>query len=99
MITLVQIAFAPARKSYWIGLLFTHKKGDFGAISVTDRSCATPIWKEKRHISDTRSCATLWCSVNSYSDGIQCRLPITRTFKGPVIGRSSYPELEANTRK
>ena len=28
-----RIAFAPARKSYQIGLLTTHKNGDFGAIS------------------------------------------------------------------
>ena len=27
----------PARKSYQIGLLFTHENGDFGAISVTER--------------------------------------------------------------
>ena len=48
-----RIAFAPARKSYRItGLLFTHKKGDFGAISVTERSCAAPISKLESHISD-----------------------------------------------
>ena len=35
---------APARKPYRIGLLFTHKKGDFGAISVTA--------KVGSHISD-----------------------------------------------
>ena len=35
-----RIAFAPARKPYRIGGLFTHKNGDFGAISLTDRSCA-----------------------------------------------------------
>ena len=36
------IAFVPARNSYWIGLRFIHKNGDFGAISVTERSCAAP---------------------------------------------------------
>ena len=30
-----RIAFVPARKSYRIGFLITHKNGDFGAISVT----------------------------------------------------------------
>ena len=33
--------------------MFTHKNGDFGAISVTERSCAAPISNvERRHISD-----------------------------------------------
>ena len=30
------MALASARKPYRIGLLFTHKNGDFGAISVTE---------------------------------------------------------------
>ena len=34
-LTLYRIAFAPVRKPYRIGLLFTHKSGDFGAISET----------------------------------------------------------------
>ena len=63
MLTLYQIAFAPTQKSYRIGLLFTHKNGDFGAISVTGRSCPVPISKVKRHILDGFY-ATLWCSVN-----------------------------------
>ena len=38
--TLYGIEFAPARKSYrTLGLLFTPNNGDFGAISVTERSC------------------------------------------------------------
>ena len=40
----VLYAFAPARKSHRIRLLFTHNNGDFGAISVTERSCTA---KEK----------------------------------------------------
>ena len=32
--TLYRLAFAPARKPYQIGPLFTYKNGDFGAISV-----------------------------------------------------------------
>lgn len=34
LFTLYQIALAPARKSYWAGLLFTHNNRDFGAISA-----------------------------------------------------------------
>ena len=64
--TLHRIAFAPPRKSYQMGLLFTHKNGSSGAISVTNRSCAEPISIVERHISD-RCCATLQCSVNTYS--------------------------------
>ena len=41
--TKYRIVFAPARKPYQIGLQFTHNNGDFGAISVTERSCAAPI--------------------------------------------------------
>ena len=33
---------APARKPYRIVFLFTRKSGDFGAISLTERSCAAP---------------------------------------------------------
>ena len=36
MFALFQIAFVSVRKQYWIRLLFTHKKGDFDTISVTD---------------------------------------------------------------
>ena len=61
-----RIAFAPSRKSYRIGLLFTHMNGCGVAISVTERSCAAPISKVERDISD-RFCAILWCKVNTYS--------------------------------
>ena len=40
---------------------------DFGAISVTGRSCDAPISKVRRHISD-RFGATLRCTVNWFSD-------------------------------
>ena len=46
--------FAPARKSYRIGPLFTHKNGDFAAMSVTlvtELSCAAPIFKLESHKS------------------------------------------------
>ena len=52
LFTRYRIAFAHARKSYRIGLLFTHKNRDFGAISVTERSYAAPISKLESHISD-----------------------------------------------
>ena len=51
-VTLYQVAFTPAQKQYWIGLLFTHKNGDLGAISVTERCCAAPVSKVESHISD-----------------------------------------------
>ena len=54
---------APKRKTYRIGLLFTHKNGEFGAIFVTEQSFAAPISKVERHISD-RFCITLWCNVS-----------------------------------
>ena len=55
-----------AMRSYWIRLLFTLKNDDFGAISETERSCAVPISKVDRHVSD-QFCATLWCNVDRYS--------------------------------
>ena len=51
----IRITFAPARKPYRIGILFTQKNGDFGAISVTERSWAAPISKVESHISDSCS--------------------------------------------
>ena len=46
--TLNWVSFAPpARTPIQIGLLFTNKNNcDFGAISVTERSCAAPISQE-----------------------------------------------------
>ena len=37
------MAVAPARKPYRTGVLFTHKNGDFEAISVTERRRAAQI--------------------------------------------------------
>ena len=50
MLTLCRVAFAPARKLYRIGLLFTRENGDFDTISVTERSCAASISKVESHI-------------------------------------------------
>ena len=47
MFVLYRIVFAPAK----IALLFTHKNSDFDVISVTERSCATPISKVEGHIA------------------------------------------------
>ena len=50
MFTAYWIAFAPPQKPYRMGLLYIHKNGDFGAISVTaDRSCAAAIFKVARY--------------------------------------------------
>ena len=65
--TLHRIAFAPARKCYRIGLPFTHKNSDFGAISVAKRSCRRPISKVERHLLD-RFCDTLLCNEHSNAD-------------------------------
>ena len=47
--TIIRItAFARARKSYRAGLLLTHKNGDFGAISVSRRSCTAPVMRVYR---------------------------------------------------
>ena len=45
-VALYQVAFALAKNwPYRIGLMFTHKNGDFGAISVAGRSYEAPISK------------------------------------------------------
>ena len=53
MSSLHRKAFAPAQNPYRVELLFTHMNGDFGAISVTERSSAMPIskWKGTYEIS------------------------------------------------
>ena len=48
LFTLYWLDFSPARKP----CLFTHKNGNFAAISVTERSCAAPVSKVESHISD-----------------------------------------------
>ena len=58
--SLYQIAFAPLRKLCWIW----HKKGDFGAISLTERSCAAPILKWR---------VTYWVGVHTLPDSFSCR--------------------------
>ena len=51
LLILHRVIFALAWKPYWIGLLFTHENGVFGAISVTERSYAARISKVESHIS------------------------------------------------
>ena len=64
MFTLYQVAFALAKNwPYRIGLMFTHKNGDFGAISVAGRSYEAPISKVESDISDRCSYYTGY-SVN-----------------------------------
>ena len=68
MFTLYQVAFALAKNwPYRIGLVFTHKNGDFGAISVAGRSYKAPISKAESDISDRCSYYTGY-SVNIASD-------------------------------
>lgn len=52
LLALCVLALAPIRKQYRKGLLFIDKKSDFGAISVTVRSCAATIMNVDGHISD-----------------------------------------------
>ena len=66
MFTPYRIAFTTGRKPYRIWLLFTHKDTGFGAISLTERSCAAPISKgdvtlddSQRRFSAQHSVATL----------------------------------------
>jgi len=65
MFIIYRITFAPARKPYRIKRLLTRKNVNFGAISVTEQSYATPSLKVESH---TSFCAMLWCRVNRYSD-------------------------------
>ena len=51
MFMLYRIAFAPVRNHIEL-LLFRYKNGDFGAISVPERSCVAPISKVESHIWD-----------------------------------------------
>ena len=68
MFTLYRVAFALAKNcSYRIGLMFTHKNGDFGAISVAGRSYEAPISKVESDISDRCSYYTAY-TVNIASD-------------------------------
>ena len=48
VLTLYRTAFGPTRHLFRIEPLFTHENGDFGAISVTERSRAAPILKVER---------------------------------------------------
>ena len=65
-VTLYQVAFTPAQKQYWIGLLFTHKNGDLGAISVTERCCAALRPSLKWRV-------TYRIGVHTIQDSFQCQ--------------------------
>ena len=64
MFTIKREAFPPAQKPYRIGILSTHKNGDFYAISLTERICAAQISKLESHI---------WDSVHSVLYSLLCR--------------------------
>ena len=60
------------RKPYLMRLLFTHNNGDFGAISVTKRSCGAPTSEVERHISDrVRTVIRTVVKVNNYERGLE----------------------------
>ena len=48
--TLYWITFVSAGKLYQIGLLFTHRKSDFGTISVMEQSCPVLILKMRHQL-------------------------------------------------
>ena len=53
-------------------LLFTHNNGDFGAISVTMRSCGAPTAEVERHISDrVRTVIRTVAKVNNQERGLE----------------------------
>ena len=52
-----RIALGLALRPYWMGLLFTHDNGDFGAVPATERlTHAAPILSVDRHISGSFFC-------------------------------------------
>ena len=52
-----RIALGLALRPYWMGLLFTHDNGDFGAVPATERLTHTaPILSVDRHISGSFFC-------------------------------------------
>ena len=75
----------PARKLYRIGHLFTLKKGDLGAISVTERSCAALVSKVKSHISDRCSYYTPDKNTFSLRHEKQSRVPARGTQHEQVV--------------
>ena len=77
--------FRPSVRPYRIGLLFSHKNGDFGAISITQRSCAEPISKVESHISDRCS----HCHTKSIRSFV---LSFVRSF-GRLLARSLIHSL------
>ena len=79
MFALHRIAFAPVRKPYRIGILFTHKNGDFDAISATERSRAALFSKAETHISNRCSYYTGHRFVSApKSYPVQCEHSLNR---------------------
>ena len=67
MLTLTQAAFAPPRKAYRIGLLFTDKNGDFGTISPLNGAKLRRPLDRKWRVTYRIVFSTLWSSVTRYS--------------------------------
>ena len=72
-VKLYWIVFVLPRKSYRIGILFSHMNGDFDVISMTERNCVTPIFKVESHALDTLGVYTLpdnlscWLTFDCFS--------------------------------
>ena len=88
LFTIYQTSFAPARKPYRIGLMFTHKNSDFSAIFVRERSCTAPTLNEDLHISDTfvplnwHSRTVAWTGPTKTEINIQ-KWGLSRSFRKP----------------
>ena len=67
--TLYQIDFAQTQKPYRMGILLTPNNGDFGAISVTERSCPALSlnWRVTYGIS-VYTIPDKFCAENDISD-------------------------------
>ena len=76
-------AFAPARKKYWIGLLFTRTNTNSGAISLTERGCTASISKVESPISDK--------SVHTVSESfLFCHEKLSATTTTTTTGSREY---------
>ena len=81
MFTPYRITFVLARRPYRIGLLFTHKNGAFGTISVTERNCSAPAWYPD-------------VSLARAKEGVPCGLsPVARLY----LAKNEAPEEEAGS--
>ena len=74
------------------GFCLYTENSDFGWISMTEQSCTAPISKVERFLWDSL-CASLWCSVSTYSDRRGSKRVGVRT--GILCTKSSRPTAPA----